>query len=62
TMIENKVELVAELVLESIGKTEVVSRHTEGTKSCQVSFRIKDSPSEKGSTSFLSELVVIDVP
>lgn len=58
-MIENKVELVAELVLESICKTEVVSRHTEGTKSCQVSFRIKDSPSEKGSTSFLSELVVI---
>lgn len=58
-MIENKVELVAELVLESIGKTNVVSHHTEGTKFCQVSFRTTDSSDEKGATSSLFELTVI---
>ncbi|CAI4037650.1 hypothetical protein SMKI_03G1280 [Saccharomyces mikatae IFO 1815] len=58
-MIESKVELVAELVLESIGKTNVVSRHTEGTKSSQVSFRIIGSPNDEGKNSSPFELTVI---
>ncbi|EHN03424.1 YCR076C-like protein [Saccharomyces cerevisiae x Saccharomyces kudriavzevii VIN7] len=50
-MIESKVELVAELVLESIGKTDVVSRHTVGAQLSQVSFHIAASSEEEGASS-----------
>ncbi|EJS44485.1 YCR076C [Saccharomyces arboricola H-6] len=42
-MIENKVELVAELVLESLGKTDVVLRDTVGSKLSQVTFCVTNS-------------------
>ncbi|KOH00726.1 Fub1p [Saccharomyces eubayanus] len=56
-MIENKVELVAELVLESVGKADVIARSTTGTKLSQVIFHIIGSSDEEGATPF--ELTVV---